>query len=298
MKIAIVGLGYFGSAISEELLKAGHTVYGIVRDESKPSALKLKEELGLNIVKGSLNEPEAFKDVLLDCDVLINTAQDGQNPSAGSRSIVEAFINAAEESNEKKIVVFTSGCLVYGDQGENTDLLSETSEYEVPDIFKWRVEDENTIISSDKIKGIVLRPGYVYGRSGSYIGCWFNANKNNKQVIPLSGNNYWPTINVEDLARAYRAVIEQADQSSGKIFNLVSHNNTLLEIATASAKSSGFNGEIEHNNNPESLWDKIFAWNIPLDGSLVTNTIDFQYTGKGFIESNQEFHDSWLEAQN
>jgi len=297
VKVVIVGVsGFIGNVVAEVLKKANYEVVGICRNDEKPVIEDLKK-LGVTIVKGTLTEPEQYKQHLLEGNVLINCAQ-SQNAEEGSQSIINAFLNAAQESNEKKIVIYTSGCLVFGNQ-ESNERLTEAAltDEKVANEFKWRHNHAKQLFESDLIKSTTIAPGWVYGRQGSYIGAFFDANNNNKQVVYGDGNNVWSTIHVEDLANVYKATIENIDKVNGKFINAVNDDNlTLNEIATACAQSCGFNGEIEHVE-PEAFWPKLQSWNIPLSNEFLKSTLNFTFDKPGFVEANQQYYNDKLSYQ-
>jgi nucleoside-diphosphate-sugar epimerase len=65
MKISIIGLGRFGEALGEVLLKDGHSINGTTRTENKLNHLKARE---LN--PSLLNYPDS-PDFILDSDIII-----------------------------------------------------------------------------------------------------------------------------------------------------------------------------------------------------------------------------------
>ncbi|PQP85598.1 NmrA family NAD(P)-binding protein, partial [Paenibacillus sp. AR247] len=63
MKVFITGAsGYIGGSVAKTLVDAGHTVYGLIRNQEKVAAL---QQLGVEPVLGTLN----------DADILIKFAQ-------------------------------------------------------------------------------------------------------------------------------------------------------------------------------------------------------------------------------
>ena len=71
MRIFLTGpTGYIGGAVLDALVRAGHSVTGLVRDQ--PRARKLKKR-GVEAVVGNLAEP-GWRDAAVGFDALIHTA--------------------------------------------------------------------------------------------------------------------------------------------------------------------------------------------------------------------------------
>jgi len=82
----------------------------------------------------------------------------------------------------------------------------------------------------------VLRPGFVYGRSGSYVGDFFSAARKGVQNVAGDGSNHWSTVHVEDPARAYVMIAESGASVAGRIFNVSDHAfPTTKELALAAS---------------------------------------------------------------
>lgn len=72
MRVALTGAdGFLGSNVARELLKRGHTVCGLVHPRRTPVTL---EELGIEIRRVDLLDPDATDAGINDCDAVIHTA--------------------------------------------------------------------------------------------------------------------------------------------------------------------------------------------------------------------------------
>jgi nucleoside-diphosphate-sugar epimerase len=74
--------------------------------------------------------------------------------------------------HQKKTFIYTSGALVYGDHPD--DVVDETTPISPHTLGQWRIDHEKAVVGQDKINGVVIRPGFVYGYSGSFTSYLFN----------------------------------------------------------------------------------------------------------------------------
>jgi len=95
MKIFVTGAsGYIGEELCLGLRRAGHKVYGLVRDVNKESSQNLgKNEVTL--VVGSLEKADSWHSVARDCDVLIHAASDYTQFSQLDRLATESLLTLA-----------------------------------------------------------------------------------------------------------------------------------------------------------------------------------------------------------
>lgn len=72
MHVFVTGAtGWVGSAVTDELLKAGHRVTGFARDRNKAAALAVA---GARIVEGSLDDLDVLRQAASSADAVIHTA--------------------------------------------------------------------------------------------------------------------------------------------------------------------------------------------------------------------------------
>jgi hypothetical protein len=62
--------------------------------------------------------------------------------------------------------------LVYGDRPE--EVVDETTPVNPHPLIQWRIDHEQAVVGQDKINGVVIRPSFVYGYSGSFSSYLFN----------------------------------------------------------------------------------------------------------------------------
>jgi nucleoside-diphosphate-sugar epimerase len=123
--------------------------------------------------------------------------------------------------------IYTSGAWVYGDTGGAS--ATEASGLKPPLLVAWRPAVERKVLALAAERGVaavVLRPAMVYGHDGGVFGMLAApARRSGVVQVVGSGRNHWPTVHVDDLAMAYLAAVERANDGAGgiagRILNIV-----------------------------------------------------------------------------
>lgn len=230
MRVFITGAsGFIGNAVARAFKNNGHTVFGLIRNSEKAHELQKYEIIP---VIGSLEKPETYRQYLSQTEVWVHCAFENSREGIEKDALtVNCFVHAAQGSYLPKTLIYTSGIWVYGNtKGKVVDEGSHLD----PCLVDWRPAHEERIIScaSKSVKAVVIRPGCVYGGSGSLTSTWFSDAKNRKLSVIAEGRNRWAMIHLQDLARAY--VLAAEKEASSAIFNIVDNSrSTLIEIAEA-----------------------------------------------------------------
>jgi nucleoside-diphosphate-sugar epimerase len=233
MRIFLTGAtGFIGSAIVPELLKAGHHVIGMTRSDAGAKAL---EEAGVEVHKGSLEEPESVRSGAEKADAVIHTAFDHdfsrfvENCQKDSR-VIAAMGETLKGSNRPLLI--TSGTGI-----GNAHLGELASE----DVFN--IEHPNPRIASELAGNALLDAGVNV--SVMRLPQVHNTFKQGlvSPLIEISkakgvsayvgeGHNRFPAGHLLDVALLYRLAIERAEP--GARYNAVDEEGvSMREIAEA-----------------------------------------------------------------
>ena len=235
MKVFLTGAtGYIGTAVGEALKAAGHALTGMARNEE--SAKKLGNR-GMTVVQAELTDKETITTVARTCDAVIHmAASNDANMPTSDRATVEAILDALSGSG--KPFIYTSGVWVLG----QTDAGDEATPPSPLPIVAWRPAHETLALTAKAMKGMVLRPGIVYGRGGGIPAMWVTAARAGTVQYVGKGDQQWPTVHVEDLADLYVKAL--AKPAAGAIWHGISGQVEVRKLAEAAAQAGGKNATV------------------------------------------------------
>ncbi len=301
MKVFITGAtGYIGFAVAQALRRAGDEVYGLTRKSDKISLLLQNE---IRPVIGSMQHPASYAHLAAQCDILVHAAVDSQESDRAGleQKTIETLIAAGQHEPKPKMFIYTSGVWVYGNSGRQP--VDEATPLTPAKSVAWRPVMEQLVLSATTVRGLVLRPGCVYGKQGGLTGMWFSRAYSGQALqVVGDGDNYWAMVHVDDLAAAY--MLAAHSRYSREIFNLTDHSRaTTREMATAAARASGNKIDIEFipvATAAKTLGD--FAECLALDQHLNSNKamqhLGWQPQHPGFVSEAETYFQAWKAAQN
>jgi len=295
MQVFVTGAtGYIGSAVAVALRCAGYRVSGLARSESKTRRLVQHE---IEPVIGDLADPKTYLDVASECALLVHTAFDySANGVAKDKTAVETLLEAGRRGAKPKTVIFTSGAWVYGDTGDR--VVDETTPPNPAKLVAWRPAHEQMVLQAAGMRGLVIRPGDVYGGAGGLTGQWFEGpSAGNPPLVVGDGRNRVPMVHIDDLADAYVRVAESG--LAAEIFNVNDQSPfTVLEMATAAARAAGYQGEVRPTPLPEArktLGDfaDALALSQHLDARKAARLLGWHPTHEGFLDGADVYYRAW-----
>lgn len=216
MRIFLTGAtGYIGSAVLDALVRHGHAVTALVRDNEKAARVAAK---GARPVIGNLSEPASYRGAIDAQDGYVHAAFDGTSNRGPSveRIGLDAMIAAAKRprtsasSPARRFVLYTSGIWVLGPASEPVD---ESAPLNPIALVAWRPEHERLVLDAadDRLRTIVVRPGIVYGSGQGIVGDIFKAATNGLIRVIGDGTNHWPLVYDRDLADLYARLVNRED---------------------------------------------------------------------------------------
>jgi nucleoside-diphosphate-sugar epimerase len=293
MKIFITGAsGYIGFAVACALRRAGHEVFGMVRREAAKIQLQRAE---IHTVMGSMQEPMALQSTIDQCSVLIHAAVDYQADTLKLDRLMVEALTAARRGAEPKTLIYTSGVWVYGDTGE--ELVDESTPLRPVRQVKSRPETERLVLGHAHVRGLVIRPGCVYGGRGGLTGMWFSDAAKGELNIIGDGHNRWAMVHVDDLADAYRRAAESGLR--GEVFNITDRSRSSVnEMAQAVAIAAGGHAKFKHLPMAEAeknmgAFAECLALNQHVDSRKAVRLLGWQPQHGGFVDGISTYHAAW-----
>lgn len=253
MRILITGnLGYIGAVLAPMAQQAGHDVVGVDTDFyqhcdfiSTPKPVPTLHKDVRDLTPADLAGFEAvFHLAALSNDPLGNL-----NPELTFAINYQASVRLAEMAKQAGVTwfVFSSSCSNYGAGGD--DLLDENAELNPVTPYgqsKVMVEKEVARLASDEFSPVFLRNATAYGVSPrirfdlvlNNLVAW--AVSTGKIYLKSDGSPWRPIIHLEDIARAFLAVIaapREAVHNQALNVGQTSENYRISEIAQIVAEN-------------------------------------------------------------
>jgi len=299
MDVFITGAtGYVGGAAARAFRRAGHQVFGLARSDAKARALEAAEIVP---VPGDLADPTTYLNTAARCAVVVHAAFDGTARGIPKdRATVEGLLEAGRRGAQPKTVIYTSGVWVHGDtRGVTVD---ETTPLDPLPLVTWRPPHEQLVLASQVVRGIVLRPGCVYGGAGGMPGSWFAAAEaGTLPEVVAEGANRWALVHIDDVGEGYRLAAERG--GAGEVFCLVEPSReTVREMASAAARAAGRSGEVrsvplvEARKVSGALADALAA-DQRIDGSKAERLLGWRPRHRGFADEADRFYRAWRAAR-
>ena len=219
MRIFLTGAtGYIGAAVLDALIRAGHDVTALVRNNEKARVVARR---GGHPVVGNLAEPDSFRAAADAQDGYIHAAYDGRSGHGPSidQAALEAIVAAARRPRTagstapaKRFIIYTSGVWILGRKPEPAD---ESAPIDPIALASFRPAHEQFVLNAggDHLRTIVVRPGVVYGGGEGIVSDLFKSASNGLVRVVGNGNNRWPLVYDRDLADLYARLAGREDAS-------------------------------------------------------------------------------------
>jgi nucleoside-diphosphate-sugar epimerase len=299
MNVFITGAtGYIGLNVAAAYRRAGHGVWGLTRSEEKARVLTRHEIVP---VIGSLQKPDGWAEMANNCSVLIHAAVDYQADTFTlDKQSVEVLVSLGHQGRRPKTVIYTSGVWVYGHT--HGALVDETTPLNPPKLVARRPATEQLVLNAAGVRGLVIRPGCVYGYQGGLTGLWFAAAVKEKALTAVGeGNNRWSMVHADDLADAYLRAGESG--LSGEVFNITDRSRcSVAEMAGAVARATGYAGKITFIPVAEAAktmgdFAECLALDQHADARKAVRLLGWQPKHGGFVDEVETYYMSWKAAQ-
>lgn len=258
MRYLITGAtGFIGSHLAEAFVQRGRSITALVRPGSDASLL---ERLGIDIVRGELNEPATIHRALEDVEVVLHCAAKMGNwgPVEEYRKVnVEGLRTLLEASKGLGLSRFIhmSDLAVYPLKDHHgTDESAPLSRTHADGYAQSKMEAEKVALEYYRDFGVpivLLRPGYVYGpRDQKVIPSIIQGLREGWLSYPGGGDQAHSILFIRNLLDAVLRAIH-AENAVGEIYNLTDGEHiTKRQFVEAIADSLG----LPHPRRHPSLW--------------------------------------------
>ena len=223
------GSGFIGNAVAKAFKSQGDDVVCLCHSDM---GLKMLEAQGYKAVKGEMDNPGEWQDYAKAADIIVHAAhlRPGWRLSRAwlkkstelRNATLNALIDAARSSGSCKALIYTSGMVAHGDHGD--DLIDEETMPNQSALGEYHLAGEALARQSENegVPAVCIRPGMVYGPTGTFGKYFLAPAEKGKYQYPGAGDNYLPFVHVEDLARAYLMAAE--NPPAGQVVNIVDDN--------------------------------------------------------------------------
>jgi nucleoside-diphosphate-sugar epimerase len=287
MRVFVMGAtGFIGSAVTRELIAAGHQVSGLARSAEKAKALAAA---GADVVMGSLEDLDGVKRAAAKADGIIHLAfnHDFSKFVANcedDRRVITALGSVLEGSNRPLVV--TSGTLIVS----STPGQAGTEEDEVPSsavIPRAASEEAAQSLVAKGVNVSVMRLPQVHDTARQGLITWAVEIARQKGVSCYvgDGRNRWSAVPILDAARIYRLALEKAER--GARYHAVAEEGVMLRDI---AEVLGHRLQVPVKSITAEEAGSHFGWLAPFVGrdaptssELTRKRLQWQPRGRGLL---------------
>ena len=237
MRVLLTGAtGWIGSAIAQDLLDAGHTVTGLVRNGERPD----RAPDGLEPLVGSLGDLELLRRAAGDADGVIHTAfgsgfEDYERLAREDVAAIEAFGNEYAGSDRPIIVTHGLGTLPDG------QTFTENERPGIIAAYPRASEQAAFALAERGVHACAVRPArsvHGVGETHGFVPQLAElAKENGISAFVGNGSNLWPACHRKDVARVYRLALERG--ARGEAYHAVAEQVPFKAMAEAIGRQMG-----------------------------------------------------------
>ena len=239
------GAGYVGSLLSEQLSSNGFNV--IIYDTCFYGKEHIRNNKNLKLIQADIRDKSSFESAIHGVDQIIHLACISNDPSFALNENLCKTINydcfedlvRISKKNGVSRFIYASSSSVYG----YSDSDNVTEEHELVPLtlynkFKAMCEPILEKYLDSKFVGVTIRPATLCGyaprcRLDLSVNILTNHAVNNNKITVLGGGEQKrPNLDVRDMCRAYKTVLDASeDKINNEVFNVSYDNKKIIELA-------------------------------------------------------------------
>jgi nucleoside-diphosphate-sugar epimerase len=288
--------GLIGESIAIAFRNAGYRVYGLVRKEIQAQILSVLEILP---VQGDINKVDTYEEVLKKASVVVDAT--GTNTTLLT-AVIE--LNKNRIRSQKQIYIATSGILQFK---ETEDIVTERSELDRGvDLFNLQERNaaDMLALTSEHIRGNIVRPGAVFGAGVNDHTLWNGSAKSlvegffgvdPEEEITFWGKHdkIWGWIHSYDLANIYVRIAETEQEHQDFI-----GTTELIEfdkIKLAAAKVAGWKGAVRYNKviPADRVYDIFTNKNVKAVADKARRILNWTPKRVNMLQELDIFYNAW-----
>jgi len=216
MRVFVTGAtGFIGSAITKDLIAAGHQVVGLARSKEKAAALAAS---GADILMGSLEDLGPVARAAAEADGVIHTAfkHDFSRYVANcedDRRVI-ATLGAALDGSDRPLIVTSGTGMVRGISGQASTEDDAVASAKVAPRAASEEAAAEVAARGGNVSTMRLPQVHDTARQGLVTYAIAVAREKGVCAYVGDGQNRWPAAHVLDTARLYRLALERAERGA------------------------------------------------------------------------------------
>jgi nucleoside-diphosphate-sugar epimerase len=210
MRILIIGCGYVGLPLGEQLASAGHEVFGIRRDASGLASHRIQP------LQADITQPASLNRIEANYDAVINLVSSTRGGAEEYRRVyLEGTANILQWLQKKPPhrYIYTSSTSVYGQTDGSWVIESSPTE---PESATSRILVETEKLLQDCPFAMTLRVGGIYGPGRGHL---FHQYLRGEATRRDDGSSYINNIHLRDVTASIIHLLSAG--TPGETYNLV-----------------------------------------------------------------------------
>jgi uncharacterized protein YbjT (DUF2867 family) len=271
--LVIRATGTQGTSVCRNLVRAGFTVRGLVRNSSDPRATNLRA-LGVILFEGTEDSLSAQSPAIQGCNALFLTLMPSFTEMASEPRQARIVVEAAKAAGVQHIVNSTS--IGAGHYEELAALLSPGSNDLAVKSLEWKKEEEDIVKQSGIPTWTILRPATFMTNFLWPLGSFMTPElaKDGKFVTSYTPETVMPLIDPEDIGAFVAEAFQQPDLFREKTIELAGEKLRVHEFVMKLSDGSGRQIEGVYRSREETLE---LAKTDPIAASQLMTSVIHQY---------------------